>query len=143
MKISSRGLDLIKRFEGFSASTYICPAGKHTIGYGHIVSPGELFTEIDRQQAEDLLIKDVHFAESVIRHNVHTDLSQSQYDALVSFVYNVGGGNFIKSTLLRLLNNKDYAGAAKQFARWVYAGGRVLPGLEKRRAAEQALFEEI
>jgi len=139
-EISQKGLDLIKSFEGFSETVYKCPAGKDTIGYGHLLRPGESFESITREQAEDLLRKDVDFAEDVVDKYVNVPLSQGQYDALVSFVYNLGERNFRDSTLLRKLNSKDYEGAANEFNRWVYASGRKLKGLERRRAQERELF---
>jgi len=139
MKTSQTGLDLIKRFEGLKTRAYRCPAGVLTIGYGHThnVKEGDTCTP---EQAEAWLKEDCLVAELTIGANVKTHLNQNQFDALVSFTFNLGSGNFVGSTLLKKLNAGDYAGAAAEFDRWVNAGDRKLPGLVKRRAAEKALF---
>jgi len=139
MQISEKGLDLIKRFEGCQLSAYRCPAGVLTIGYGHThgVHAGDTCTP---RQAELWLTEDCSVAELTIESNVKVPVNQNQFDALVSFVFNLGAGNFVKSTLLKKLNAGDYTGAAIEFDCWVNAGGRKLPGLVKRRAAERELF---
>lgn len=140
MQISNAGLDLIKQFEGLYLKAYRCPAGVPTIGYGHTagVAMGQTITQ---QQADDYLRRDVRQFERAVERLVSVPLTQGQFDALVSFAFNLGEGALAQSTLLRLLNAGDYAGAAAQFDRWNKAGGRVLPGLVRRRAAERALFE--
>lgn len=140
MQISKAGLDLIKQFEGLYLKAYRCPAGVPTIGYGHTagVAMGQTITQ---QQADDYLRRDVRQFERAVARLVTVPLTQGQFDALVSFAFNLGDGALAQSTLLRLLNAGDYAGAAAQFDRWNKAGGRVLPGLVRRRAAERALFE--
>ena len=140
MQISKAGLDLIKQFEGLHLKAYRCPAGVPTIGYGHTagVAMGQTITQ---QQADDYLRRDVRQFERAVSRLVSVPLTQGQFDALVSFAFNLGEGALAQSTLLRLLNAGDYAGAAAQFDRWNKAGGRVLPGLVRRRAAERALFE--
>ena len=140
MQISKAGLDLIKQFEGLYLKAYRCPAGVPTIGYGHTagVAMGQTITQ---QQADDYLRRDVRQFERAVARLVSVPLTQGQFDALVSFAFNLGEGALAQSTLLRLLNAGDYAGAAAQFDRWNKAGGRVLPGLVRRRAAERALFE--
>lgn len=140
MQISKAGLDLIKKFEGLYLKAYRCPAGVPTIGYGHTagVAMGQTITQ---QQADDYLRRDVRQFERAVARLVTVPLTQGQFDALVSFAFNLGEGALAQSTLLRLLNAGDYAGAAAQFDRWNKAGGRVLPGLVRRRAAERALFE--
>lgn len=140
MQISKAGLDLIKEFEGLYLKAYRCPAGVPTIGYGHTagVVMGQTIT---KQQADDYLRRDVRQFERAVARLVSVPLTQGQFDALVSFAFNLGEGALAQSTLLRLLNAGDYAGAAAQFDRWNKAGGRVLPGLVRRRAAERALFE--
>ena len=140
MQISKAGLDLIKQFEGLYLKAYRCPAGVPTIGYGHTagVAMGQT---IAQQQADDYLRRDVRQFERAVARLVSVPLTQGQFDALVSFAFNLGEGALAQSTLLRLLNAGDYAGAAAQFERWNKAGGRVLPGLVRRRAAERALFE--
>ena len=140
MQISKTGLDLIKNFEGLYLNAYRCPAGVPTIGYGHTagVAMGQTITQ---QQADDYLRRDVRQFERAVSRLARVPLTQGQFDALVSFAFNLGEGALAQSTLLRLLNAGDYAGAAAQFDRWNKAGGRVLPGLVRRRAAERALFE--
>jgi len=142
MKTSQAGLDLIKEFEGFEAEPYICAGGKNTIGYGHVIKKGEAFDTITEETATALLADDVEDAEGAVNDYVHVELTQNQFDALVSFVFNIGGIAFYRSTLLKKLNKGDYEGAAKQFTRWVYAGGRKLNGLIKRRQAEMELFND-
>lgn len=140
MNTSQKGLDLIKSFEGLRLSAYKCPAGVWTIGYGTTagVKPGQSIT---KERAEELLRDDVKRFEDQVLRLVKVPLTQGQFDALVSFTYNLGAANLGNSTLLRLLNAGDYKGAAAQFDRWTKAGGKELPGLVKRRAAERALFE--
>jgi lysozyme len=143
MKTSSRGLDLIKQFEGFEPKAYVCPAGVLTIGYGSTgkhVARGQTIT---RDEATALLAKDVVRFEKAV-NKLGVKLTQNQFDALVAFVYNVGEGNFATSTLARRLKAGDMAGAAAQFAVWNKARVKgvltVLNGLTRRRAAEAALF---
>ncbi len=139
--ISDDGLHFIAGFEGFRASVYKDAVGKDTIGFGHLVKPKESFPgPITRDEALALLRKDAAIAESAVRAGVHVPLSQHQFDALASFVYNVGGGNFRTSTLLKKINAGDTAGAAAEFLRWNKAGGKVLNGLTRRRTAERTMF---
>lgn len=141
MRMSQRGLGLLKAFEGFSAEVYICPAGVRTVGYGHVVRAGERFaTPLLPQQAEELLRTDVEIFEKQMVDLVEVEVGQNQWDALVCFVFNVGVAAFKRSSLLRKINDEDFQGAGVEFGRWVYAGGKILPGLVKRRAAEAALF---
>lgn len=139
MNVSETGIQLIKNFEGCVLNAYKCPAGVWTIGYGHTsgVKEGQTIT---KAQAEELLIQDLRPFEIGVNNLVNVPLNQNQFDALVSFCYNLGTGNLKKSTLLKLLNKGDYNGAAEQFDRWVYAGGEKLNGLVKRRSAEKKLF---
>jgi lysozyme len=142
MRVSEQGLELIKQFEGFSAEPYYCPGGKLTIGYGHVMTDGEssFIEKITKEHAEELLRLDTQYAENAICNLVTQPLSQNQFDALVSFIYNIGSAAFEKSTLLRLLNAGDMNGAAKQFGRWIYAAGHKLEGLVRRRVAEAEFF---
>lgn len=150
LKISEKGIALIKEFEGLSLTSYRDPVGIWTIGYGHTgtAKPNQTIT---RSQADELLAKDLVRFEAAINKAVTVPLAQNQFDALVSIVYNVGEGSSHKSgiirltdgrpsTLLRRLNDGDYLGAAVAFKDWKYAGGRVLRGLERRREAEFQLF---
>ncbi len=146
--IDAEGLNLIKNFEGYAqvvrgttnVTTYLDAVGVPTIGYGHTgpdVTPNLVITQA---QAEALLQSDVRGAERAVTAAVTVALSDNQFAALVSFVYNLGAGTLQNSTLLSVLNTGDYAGAADQFTRFVYAGGEVLQGLVRRRDAERALF---
>jgi len=142
--ITQNGLDLIKRFEGFSRTVYFCPSGYPTIGYGHVVKDDEDFSAgIDEAQAEELLRQDAQIAERAVLRLINVPLTDGQFDALVSFTYNLGGGALQRSTLRRKINREEHAEVPEQFMRWVWAGGRKLKGLVRRRAAEAGLYEEI
>jgi lysozyme len=141
MKLSKVGADLIQKYEGCSLKAYKCPAGIWTIGYGHTggVKQGQVITQ---SQADALFDKDVQkFVDGVIKL-VKVDINQNQFDALVSFSYNLGIGALKKSTLLQYVNKKQFDKAAIEFDRWNKAGGKVLKGLVNRRNSEEALFEE-
>lgn len=139
MKTSSKGIEFIKRHEGFRARAYQCPAGVWTIGYGHTrgVNNGDVIT---KEQGERFLIQDLQTAEREV--NSHgLIVNQNQFDALVSFVFNVGVGNFSRSTLLRKLKvNTNDSTISYEFSRWKNGGGKVLPGLVKRRKEEAELY---
>ncbi len=140
MQISETGLALIRQFEGLRLSAYLCPAAIPTIGYGSTAGV-KLGQTITAERAEQLLREDVRQFEAAVSRLVKVPLKQGQFDSLTSFAFNLGAKALEKSTLLRLLNAGDYPGAAAQFDRWVYASGKKLSGLVKRRAAERALFE--
>lgn len=143
MEISLAGLNLIKKSEGYSATVYTDIAGYPTIGYGHkltVLERAQGLKQVTEAQASTLLASDVAGAEITVNAAVKVALTQSQFDALVSFVYNVGGGAFRRSTLLAQLNAGNYSAAAAQFGKWVYAGGKVSSGLAARRTAEANLF---
>jgi lysozyme len=137
--LSNEGLEAIARFEGLRLSAYRDAAGVPTIGYGHTggVQMGQTIT---RARALALLRQDAQTAVEGVRQAVHRDISQGQFDALVSFAFNVGVGAMRGSTLVRKLNAGDRTGAAAEFLKWTRAGGRVLPGLVARRKIEQAMF---
>lgn len=139
MKISASGLALLKGHEGLSLVAYLDTGGVWTIGYGHTkgVKEGDACTP---DQAVAWLDEDADDAELCILMHVIVPLTQNQYDALVSFVYNVGNGSFIGSTLLRKLNAHDYTGAADQLKRWIHDNGKIINGLVARREDERALF---
>ncbi|MEG2347381.1 MAG: lysozyme [Cetobacterium sp.] len=139
MKISQKGIELIKKFEGCKLEAYRCPAGVWTIGYGH-TKTAKQGMKITQQQAEELLKQDLCIYESSVERNIKVAINQPIFDALVSFTYNLGEGNLKSSTLLKKLNNRDYYGASEEFQRWNKAGGKVLNGLIKRREAERNLF---
>ena len=134
--------DIEKQYEGCRLTAYPDPGTggePWTIGYGHTggVKQGDTITQ---EQADALLLADLKNAINAVESSVTTMLTDEEESALVDLVFNIGNGNFLHSTLLKLLNSGDYAGAAEQFSRWDKAGGRVLAGLTKRRAAEAALF---
>ena len=139
--ITQNGLDLIKRFEGFSRTVYFCPAGYPTIGYGHVVKEDEDFSAgIDEAMGEELLRQDVQIAERAVLRLINVPLTDGQFDALVSFTYNLGGGALQRSTLRRKINREEHGEVPEQFMRWVWAGGRKLKGLVRRREAEAGLY---
>lgn len=139
-RTSEAGLQLIRNFEGLRLSAYLDPGGVWTIGYGHTGADVHAGLTITRERAEELLRADVAGAEACVAGAVVVPLTQGQFDALVSFVFNLGCGNLQRSTLLELLNLGAYDRAAEEFGRWIHAGGVVLTGLVNRRAAELALF---
>lgn len=144
LSISKEGLAMIASFESFAPKAYYCPAGVLTIGYGHTGTnaKGQELQEDDtvtQEQAMRLLNEDVLWAENAINKQ-QLDLTQNQFDALVSFVFNVGANAFSHSTLLKKLKSRDFDAAADEFLRWNKAGGKVLRGLTTRREAERELF---
>jgi len=164
-RINQEGLEIIKRWEGIedgdpttvNLDPYICPAGVWTIGWGHSVTfngvqlnmlndpDGKMSRAIfpgglTMVEAEMLLFNDTDSRAIRVSKLVKVPLNDNQFSALVSFVFNVGAGNFSRSTLLRKLNEGDYLGAADEFPKWRRAGGRILKGLELRRASERELF---
>jgi len=163
--VNAAGVNLIKRFEGIvdgnprtvNLDPYIDPVGILTIGWGHALTFGERFLRnnpadwalarkmypngITRAEAEALLVHDLNEHSRDIKAVVGVPLNDNQFAALASFVFNIGMKAFLRSSLLKSLRRKDYAQAATRFAPWRTAGGRVLPGLVKRRAAETGLFQ--
>lgn len=139
--VTQDGIDLIKRFEGFSQTVYICPAGYPTIGYGHLVWEAERFEQgITEAEAEDFLRRDVLAAESAVLRLIDVPLTHGQFDALVSFTFNLGAGALQRSTLRHKVNRQAHNEVPEQFMRWVWAGGSKLPGLTIRRAAESNIY---
>lgn len=145
MKTSANGIAHIKEFEGFRGKRYLCPANKPTIGYGHVIVDSERATlwnvELTEDQATKLLMKDLVRFEDAVSAMVAVPLTQGQFDALVSFAYNLGEAKLRSSTLLKLLNAGDYEGARKQINRWVYSKGKKENGLIRRRARETEMFQ--
>lgn len=140
MKISERGIKLIKEYEGFRSVAYLCAANIWTLGYGSTkgVKKGDVISE---REASERLEKEVNEEYGkAVNDLVKVSLTQNQFDALVSLVYNIGVGNFKKSTVLKELNKKNYSAACEAIAMWNKGGGRVLAGLVRRRSAEQELF---
>lgn len=146
MKISKAGIDLIAEFEGFSSKPYLCPAKVPTIGFGSTRwADGRAVSlqdePITRDEALELLAATLVGFEQTVNKAVTVTLKQLQFDALVCLCYNIGGGNFKSSTLVRLANEgKPVEEVAAQFLRWNKAGGKPLAGLTRRREAERALF---
>ncbi len=144
MQTSDKGIALIKEFEGCKLTAYQDSVGVWTIGYGWTQpvdgTPIRAGMTIKQEAAERLLKTGLVSYESDVSRLVKVGLSQGQFDALVSFTYNLGARSLSTSTLLRKLNAGDYAGAADEFLRWNKAGGKVLNGLTRRREAERALF---
>lgn len=147
MKFSDGGIELLKSLEGFSPKAYSDAGGKKTIGYGHLIVPGDGVVPsdiIDKVQATGLLLRDVKKAVDVVNDSVVPSINQNQFDALVIFVFNVGTSAFRNSTLLQLLNNSDFVEAAKQFPLWCKVRNKgmfvELAGLKNRRLKEQELF---
>lgn len=139
MKASVDAYELIKQFEGLRLEAYLCPAGIRTIGYGHTsgVSPNSFITI---QEADEYLHRDVAAIEMQL-NKLNLSLRQCQWDAIVSFVFNVGIGNFKASTLLAKIRiNPDDNSIIDEFLRWVYANGKVMRGLQKRRLTEMKLY---
>lgn len=139
MKASVDAYKLIKQFEGLRLKAYLCPAGIWTIGYGHTsgVSPNSFITI---QEADEYLHRDVATIEMQL-NKLNLILRQCQWDAIVSFVFNVGIGNFKSSTLLAKIRiNPEDNSIMDEFLRWVYANGKVMKGLQKRRLAEMKLY---
>jgi lysozyme len=137
------GQAIIKKWEGFSLTPYICPAGLPTIGWGHVISAADAVkyaSGITQEQANALFAHDVRIAEGGVTSLITAPLTPNQFAALVSFTFNLGAGRLRASTLRRKINARDYQGAADEFSRWVFAGGRKLTGLVSRRAEEKELF---
>jgi len=133
------GKDLIKKYEGLKLTSYLCPAGIPTIGWGHTYGV-KLNRTISVEEAEVLLDHDYQEAEDDVLEVVTVPLNENQLGALTSFVFNLGVGKLIGSTLRKKLNQGDYNTAAEEFDKWVFAGGKKLNGLVKRRAEERQLF---
>lgn len=141
MEISQKGIEFIKKVEGCELKAYKCSSGIWTIGYGHTGADIKQGKEISLEKAERYLKNDLIRFCKAVNDLVTVPLTQDQFDALVSFVFNIGIGAFASSTLLRLLNQGKYIDAANQFDRWVYSGGKVSDGLKARRKKEKELFK--
>ena len=137
--LQDKNLNFIREVEGFKREAYQDEGGVWTIGYGHIKGVSEGMT-ITQEEAEEMLRDEMAEYEGYVNRLVTAELNQNQFDAMVSWVYNLGGGNLSSSTLLKVLNDGDYAGVPAQMMRWNKAGGKVLEGLTRRRQAEADLF---
>ena len=140
MEPSQACIDLVKEFEGCKLDAYQDVVGVWTIGYGHIegVKQGDT---ISQQEADIILMSDLHDKAEEVSKLIHYDVTQNQFDALVSFAYNLGVGNLASSTLLKMINAGSADAAADQFLRWDKAGGVEVEGLERRRKAEMELYQ--
>lgn len=140
MKISKEGIALIKKFEGCKLESYLCAANVPTIGYGS-TKDVKMGMTISQERAEELLLEDLEVYEGAVIKAVEVPLHQHQFDALVSWTFNLGGANLNASTMLKVLNKGAYEDVPYQMKRWNKAGGQVLEGLTRRRLAESLLFE--
>ncbi|MBT4650932.1 lysozyme [Candidatus Woesearchaeota archaeon] len=138
--ISGKGLSHIMKWEGFRSLAYRDVAGVWTIGFGHTGPEVKAGMRVSKNEGKRLLAKDIAWAEKAVRNYVKVPLTQGQFDALVSFVYNSGAKAFKDSTLLKKLNKGDYNEAYPELRRWIYAGGRKVKGLVNRRKAEIKLW---
>lgn len=147
MKISNKGLELIKEFEGFSSTAYLCSAKKATIGYGNTFwedgTPVKIGDQISKERAETLLKHVVDNFSVAVEVDIKIEVTQNQFDALVSLAYNIGLGAFKNSTLLRQLNRGNFVGASQEFLRWDKSNGKPLLGLTRRREREKLLFDSL
>lgn len=133
-------LELIKSFEGFSARVYLCSGGYKTVGFGHVVMPGENFSTISEEEAEELLLKDIAIAKRAVLKLIHVALHPNQLAALTSFTYNVGSGALQRSTLRQKVNREEHGSIPQELMRWIWAAGKRSNGLIRRRTAEAALY---
>jgi lysozyme len=142
---SSKCISIIKQFEGFSDKPYLCPAGVWTVGYGSTryadgtrVSPSD--KSITENEAASIMYATLQTYIDAVNRYVSTSINQNQFDALVSFAYNLGTKALLNSTLLRMINEGNFLGASQEFSKWVHADGKVLAGLVARREQERILF---
>lgn len=140
-EVTEDGLSIIKTFESFSPKTYICPAGFKTIGYGHLIKKNEKFGIITEEEAVILLKSDILVATRAVARYINSNITDSQFSALVSFTFNLGAGALQSSSLRQKINyDPTCSNIYGEFLKWVYAGGRKLAGLERRRRAEADLY---
>lgn len=140
--ITDNGMALIRRFEGYRAKSYRDSAGFPTIGYGHLIKPGETFDAIDLHQAVEMLRKDVEGAERSVLRLINVPLADDQFDALVSFTFNLGGGSLQRSTLRKKVNREEHDAAPSEFLKWCRVGGKWNRGLARRRGEEAVLYSK-
>lgn len=144
MKISRSGIDLITRWEGCKLTAYLDGGGVWTIGYGHTSAAGapevKRGLKISLQDAKDIFVRDVVKYEAAVDKAINRPMTQGQFDAMVSLCYNIGPGAFAGSTLVRKFNAGDIAGAKRAFGSWIKDNGKVVKGLQNRRADEQNHF---
>jgi lysozyme len=146
MQISDNAGKILKHYEqgpggDFAPNPYLCPAGKRTVGWGHVILPFEKFNfPISRDEADSILQTDLAKALIAVMSGIKVALNQGQIDAITSFTFNVGDHAFLTSTMLKYINASKFQLAAAEFGKWVFAGGMVLPGLVRRRNCESHLF---
>ena len=140
LKLSPFGAAFIAGFEGFMPTAYTCPAGKRTIGYGHVIQPGEYFEAVSQEQAKVLLQRDAEREAAPVARHLMVELTQHQQDALISLAFNCGGRTIARSTLMKLVNQGLTNEAAMEFLRWNKIARVESRGLVRRRAAERTLF---
>lgn len=139
---TERCLRLVKEFESFQPKPYLCPAGYWTIGYGHVIQhPDDYKNGITEAEALEFLARDIAVAERAVLRYIAVTLTDGQFDALVSFTFNLGAGALQRSTLRRKINREDHEAIPAELQKWVWGGGHRLRGLEKRRKAEAALYQ--
>ena len=147
MRMSAAGLAIVKEFEGLRLKAYKCPAAVWTIGYGHTSAAGAPIVNPDlvitKDEAEEVLARDMEQYEEGVRKYVKVDLTQGQFDALVDFAYNAGVGALQKSTLLKKVNAEKFDEVPAEFMKWTKGGGKELPGLVRRRRAEVKLWRGL
>lgn len=144
LKTSQEGLEHITKWEGLMLKRYVCPAGKHTIGVGHVLLPGENYQEITKEQALEILAKDVERFEKAVKKHITVPLNQNQFDALVSFIFNTGEGGVINTGVQKTVNSGDFASVPMKLEEWskfrVNGVMKVNKGLLNRRKSEGQLF---
>lgn len=138
--ITQEGLELVKFFEGFRDLPYPDPVGIISVGYGHVVKKGENWTHLTETDGEDLLRRDVAIAEEGVDDLITVPLMPYQFDSIVSFAFNLGLGSLARSTLRKKVNAELHHEVPEEFRKWVYAGGKILPGLVRRREAEANMY---
>ena len=142
MEVGKEGTGLVKYFEFFEDMPYTCPAGKKTIGWGHVILPEDDFDlPLSPEDGLHLLVQDLGIAKKAVQEGVVVGLHQYQFDALVSLAFNIGNGAFLKSQTLEALNRKNLPDLFKEWKEWRKADGEIISGLEKRRACEIVLFQ--
>lgn len=139
-RTNQTGIDLIKSFEGLRLNVYKDAAGLPTIGYGHLLKPGETYTSISLDEAEAILRNDLIQTEKSVERLIRASLTDNQFAALVSLTFNIGSGNLQNSTARMKINRGEYKAGAEAMKLWNMAGGKKLPGLVRRRQAEYDLF---
>ncbi|MFK7967919.1 MAG: lysozyme [Rickettsiaceae bacterium] len=140
---NKQGIELIKSFEGLRTEPYVCAGGYLTIGYGHRLLPSDSYKKISPEKAVQILANDLCKVERSVLKYINAEINDDQFAALVSFTFNVGAAALQRSVLRQKINYGHYDDGAKEFLKWVYAGGRKITGLVRRRRLESELFSGI